>query len=406
MKNFKFFSRILCIFVLVFVFSFNCFATSISDFAPINEVINNDFSNENIVDRSASASLLSLPARNYDYDPNNLPWDEMPQYIQDIVYMAWIDPVSIPVDDAYIKNPFVAVLCTNTFIRVVVGINLSLGRYYTTVNGVIQQSSMYLFGFPKLGSFKDTVCYSADYYPDYTIKVDWHSVESSAYGSNGNIVRYPGLGVATNARFDLYGYGGNYSRNGTLNLTFPTGTSDPSVAVVQNNNGFASGRFVGYQNEFINAYFSFFTPKTLGQIEAETQKGIWESIKSIPDLIADKLKGLFIPDEGFFNEYFNNLQTFFSNKLGFLVYPFDFIITFLQKYLDIGEGDGILHLPDFDIMDVKIFNQVDFNLKDSMSSFLGEYYNIYFAFVDFIILIGLVNLALKKFNSMSGGNSE
>lgn len=89
-----------------------------------------------------------------------------------------------------------------------------------------------------------------------------------------------------------------------------------------------------------------------------------------------------------------------------MVYPFDFIVTFLQKYLDIGEGDGTLHLPDFEIMNVKIFSQTDFNLKNAMSSFLGEYYGIYFAFVDFIILVGLVNLALKKFNSISGGGNE
>lgn len=401
MKNFKFFSRILCTFVLVFIFSFNTIAVSISDFAPIDDFNGNDMFNYEQM--NSNASLLSLTGRNFDYDPNNLPWDEMPQYVQNIVYMPWKDPTTIPVDDPYVENPFVVVLCTNTYIRVVVGINLSLGRYYTDITS---QGNMYLFGFPKLGSFKYTVCYSADYYPDYTLKTEWQTVEPNLYGSNSNIYRYPGLGLTTGGRFDLYGYGGNYSKNAVTSVTFPTGDSNPNVATVQNSNGFSSGRFVGYQNDFINAYFSSFTPKSLGQIEAETTKGIWESIKSIPDLIADKLKGLFIPEEGFFSEYFNNLQTFFSEKLGFLVYPFEFIITFLNKYLNIGEGDGTLHLPDFEIMNVKIFNQTDFNLKNAMSSFLGEYYNIYFAFVDFIILLGLVNLALKKFNSISGGSDE
>lgn len=97
MKNIKFFSRIVFAFVLVFVFSFNTLAVSISDFAPVEDYLTYNEYNE-IYGYGYSASLLSLPVRNYDYDPNNLPWDEMPEYAQKIIYSGWQDPLALTTD--------------------------------------------------------------------------------------------------------------------------------------------------------------------------------------------------------------------------------------------------------------------------------------------------------------------
>lgn len=51
------------------------------------------------------------------------------------------------------------------------------------------------------------------------------------------------------------------------------------------------------------------------------------------------LKSVFIPDDGYFKSYFDDLNSFFSDKFGFLYYPFELILNVFDRFNSIDEYD-------------------------------------------------------------------
>lgn len=278
-------------------------------------------------------SLFSLSTPNYpDINPDNLPWNEMPSYIQEIAYT----PLPNMAVDTYVKVPFFLVLVTKSFIRTVCGYNLCYGRTYA-VNSQILSSTCYLFSFNNLGSSAYSICYTADYDFNYDLVSDWRISESSDYGDTGYVEMYSGAGFNTSAAVDVYGYGANYGKSGNVSYFSVKADDYYNVNVVQNLNGFEAVRFLPYQDDFSKAYFQSFTPKTLSQIEAETSKGIWDSIKELPTKIADSIKG-------FFTSLGDRISVFFDNLKNYLLYfqetkpeyvnPFNNLLSDVNSFFD------------------------------------------------------------------------
>lgn len=130
------------------------------------------------------------------------------------------------------------------------------------------------------------------------------------------------------------------------------------------------------------------------------------AILSLVDLLLDGLKALFIPEDDYFSNYFDELYDFFSEKLGILFYPFDLLIRLVNYYLNIGKGSGMIYIPDININGWHIINSMSFDLQDTMSIALGSWYDLYYAFVDCVLVIALVNYARKMFDEVVGGHSN
>jgi len=138
----------------------------------------------------------------------------------------------------------------------------------------------------------------------------------------------------------------------------------------------------------------------------ETRKGIWETLKSIPSMIGDALKSLFIPSDDFFESFINDFMGTLKDKLGFLVYPFELFGDVINRFLDIPNGDGIIHIPQINdpIYGHELIKEQDFNIGQVFKTGkIGELHDIYLTFIDVSIIIMLVNLAIRKFNQTIGG---
>lgn len=152
----------------------------------------------------------------------------------------------------------------------------------------------------------------------------------------------------------------------------------------------------------------------------ETNKGIWGTIKEIlsylnpfsenffayklVELILDGLKSLFIPEDGFFETFFEDMKNWFSERLGFLFYPFELIIDILNKMLNINFTEPIFNIPDIKepFTDTKLISATTYNLNNMLSnSTLENMHNIYLVVVDAIIIFALVNLAKRKFEEVT-----
>lgn len=266
-----------------------------------------------------------------EFDPAKLPWDEMPSYIQDIVYLG-LDRYK----DAYTpKVPFILISVGDGFCNIWVGTNLFLGSLLASnvpQNNVrICSSEPYLNGYGFTSS-----CYYAVYRysgDDYSLSTPW-AVRSPSYWGDKNRVYQYSTSVLSSSR-DTYLSGANMSRpyyyrdDGTLAgfSTWQLAVQDGyEVHSVMSDKG-----FVGMKRYFsadpTTSFFTSFTPPTLEQIEQDTQKGIWQSIKEIPDKIG-----------GFF-ESLKNYLLYFQDTEPEHVNPFAGILDSIQGFFDEQIGD-------------------------------------------------------------------
>lgn len=286
-------------------------------------------------ENQASTLLISMPFFGL-FEPNDIPWNETPSYIQDIIYA---EVPNMTVTDA-LKVPFVCVIKTVDFIRVFAGWNLCIGRRgYRNVNTDTNTfDNLYLCSFPAHESvFKQSVCYVANYNNNCELVGEWQQLSPSDYGTTGNVMTYPGFVIGVGSQYDIYLYGANYPRSGAVSSSSwqltPSAENGVSLsyyfmsAVLDPYSGFSSGNYIVRPDDFTMMYMSSFTPKTLEQYEQDTQKGIWESIKSIPQAI-----------QGFLDKMLNYLLYFQETKPQH-VNPFSNILTDIQSFFNTQMGN-------------------------------------------------------------------
>ena len=126
--------------------------------------------------------------------------------------------------------------------------------------------------------------------------------------------------------------------------------------------------------------------------------------------ILDGIKGFFIPSSEFFNNYFNELNNWFSDRLGLLYFPIDFIISFLNRIYSSEFNDVIFDIPDIyipgygkdtgcsPIIPAYKFNFTNFvNSNDNIKTI----YDMYLLVVDGIIIWGIIQLFSKKYEEVT-----
>lgn len=151
-----------------------------------------------------------------------------------------------------------------------------------------------------------------------------------------------------------------------------------------------------------------------------TNKGIWETIKEIVsflnpfsenffvyrliELLVDAIKSLFIPSDDFFSTYFTELKEWFSDRLGFLFYPFELVIDILNKIVNINFVEPQINIPDIcePFTDNKLINATTFNFNDLLdNNILKTVHDIYLVCVDSFLVFCLVNLARRKWEEVT-----
>ena len=116
------------------------------------------------------------------------------------------------------------------------------------------------------------------------------------------------------------------------------------------------------------------------------------------------IKSLFIPSDDFISTYFTNLQNWFSDRLGFLFYPFELIIDILNQILNINFSEPQFNIPDIyePFTNKKLISSTTFNFNDLLdNSVLNTVHNIYLILVDVAIVFGLVNLFHRKYEEVT-----
>lgn len=125
----------------------------------------------------------------------------------------------------------------------------------------------------------------------------------------------------------------------------------------------------------------------------ETKKGI------ISGLI-DGLKGLFIPDGDYFSRKFNELNTFFSEHLGFLYLPIDLFIRMCDIILNAQTNHAVLTFPAFSMMGYEVWPAQEFDL----GGFLNQNFSLLLSTIQIgtsvIIVTSFIGLVHDKYEEV------
>lgn len=180
----------------------------------------------------------------------------------------------------------------------------------------------------------------------------------------------------------------------------PTSTPDPNQGLIDSNK-----ETQNILNEQTNAI----------KEQTETNKNIFQKIGDILDLlnpfsenffgrklvelIIDGIKSLFIPEDDFFSNYFDEIKSWFSERLGFLWAPFQLLLDILDKILHINFSEPSFSIPDIyePFTNQMIISSQDFNFNDLLeNTSIKTVHDIYLILVDAFIVFNLYKLAQEK----------
>lgn len=270
-----------------------------------------------------------------DFNPMNLPWSSMPDYVQSIINMRLSSYIP---SENNTSIPLVLLRVRPTLVEVYVGVNVFLGRLNNS------SGSFNLFTVNNTSVlYNSSSCYWAIYDHSGNLYQDWSECSKIKYGDLNSIYQLQSyfLGNMDSGALDYYCWGGNAVKYDVTSVAFLCSStdSDLNISTYQRSSGFASGSYLPLQDNYPFQYFSYFEPPTkedlelqLQQEQNETSKGIWETLKELPSKVADSLSGLFttlknyilylgpddISEEGYkrkFTNVFSDVTSFINDQI-------------------------------------------------------------------------------------------
>lgn len=127
-----------------------------------------------------------------------------------------------------------------------------------------------------------------------------------------------------------------------------------------------------------------------------------EESSGIVGKILSGIYHFFIPRDDFFEDYFVELNDWFSDRLGFLYYPIDFLINLLNRLYSSNYDDVVLTIPAISIPFFEDYGPIfegttfNFNTFIKQNEKIEWLYNIYLIIIDGSLIFGFLSLLYKK----------
>ena len=162
----------------------------------------------------------------------------------------------------------------------------------------------------------------------------------------------------------------------------------------------------GTQNAINNQTEKVEQGNDIAQENADTNKDTNNKITDFFNGFFENLVHIFVPEDGFFSQWFNSLNDFMAQKLGFLWSPFDFMLSFLNGVYN-GSGSASLVFPELAWIDgTVIIPRTEFSFDNiGGQSFQDLRDMIYFA-TDVILLGAVISQFYKKIKLVFEGGGD
>lgn len=258
-------------------------------------------------------------------------------------------------------------------------VNLLIGKYYLFSGGVVTISTA-----DSLSGNGGSSSINYEYFYEISGQRYYSSHDNFIIPGSANVnVRF---GVVLRGTVSSYPVGSSWYSNyiipkATVNYAINIfELSDSEVSAYLGNSGVMNGIQQGNDLQQKN--------NDLQKEQNETNKGILGKITDFFGSFFENLKGLFVPEDGYFSDFFNRLNDFFADKLGMLYAPIDMFITFLNTIKDASSTDSGITFPELAWDDTVIIPETKFSFSTITKDFPDLQEKIYF--VTDVILVGAV----------------
>lgn len=144
----------------------------------------------------------------------------------------------------------------------------------------------------------------------------------------------------------------------------------------------------------------------IAQENTDTNKDTNNKVTNFFNGFWDNLLHIFVPEDGFFSDWFNELNDFFAAKLGFLYAPFDFIISFFNGVLNtVGTQEHGFTIPALSWEGTEFCPEVQFSFDMFADEFPQLQEAVYF-FSDVVIILALMRGIRAKLDLVMGVHEE
>ena len=351
------------------------------------------------------------------FDPSKVPFYDYPDYIQDIVYNK-LSSFSYD-ENSQQEAPFIACVASSSNCTLYVGINAVIGNIYNSTSnaliayGILWKHTRYA------ATANLSVMYKAVIDTNYNITENWAAFNGSTFTADTNTTQYQTISsLSNNANRDIYLYGINSCRPWNGENASYTNPASSKRSFMYRAGVFSAITSDLINSQFSNTYLSIFSPQTAEQEAQNTRKGIWDTLKSIPSLILDGIKSLFVPSDEELENARNDLGQTARDHLGIIYEGGDFIVSLIQMLVDYSpQTDGyvltfpVLKAPYIDdtgeVQQQQLSGEATYNLSDLVATApFDRLYTAYKAIIWVMFLLALLYLAERKFVSIFGGGNE
>lgn len=138
---------------------------------------------------------------------------------------------------------------------------------------------------------------------------------------------------------------------------------------------------------------------------------IWNRVKALPAEIGVAVNGVlekaFVPSQAAVDNFVTTAQEKVESGTSIFTYPFEVVVAFTDGFNDLGVQDCILVIPKIEFKDYTLYPGYSFNFTQYVAqSHFATIYTYYIYFVNFVLSISVLNLALRKWDEfMTGGMS-
>lgn len=170
-----------------------------------------------------------------------------------------------------------------------------------------------------------------------------------------------------------------------------TGVADTPVDTPEDTQGFWKALW-GWLQRLLDAIVAI--PGTI--VSAINQIYVW-----IRDGVIEALRACFIPYEGFFDDYFANLQASFSDRFGILTYPLSVIYDFMNTLADVGDEEPVLSWNSWSYQGTEFIKAGSYNLNDLLDTpIFKTIHNIYYTVTDAFLIFAFLRFLQRKYQSV------
>lgn len=128
-----------------------------------------------------------------------------------------------------------------------------------------------------------------------------------------------------------------------------------------------------------------------------TIEKIYQGIIDLPGRIAEAIKDLFIPHEGYAAEFVSGLTGAYQGRFGLLTYPFSVLGDFVGTVATLDEQEPILRWNDVKWQDHVVIAKGEYNLKSAIAGTeMQAVYQIYRTVVSAALIVGFLYLCIRK----------